>query len=305
MRKTFIATLLDEARRDSSVMLLTGDLGFNVIEEFADELPSQFLNCGVAEQSMIGVAAGLAASGRNVFVYSIANFPTFRCLEQIRNDIAYHGHNVTIVSVGAGFAYGFDGYSHFGLEDLAIMRAIPGIDVICPADPLETNLITRMLLRNEGPAYLRLRKEGEETFHVETANFSWGDAISLRRGSDLTIAASGSVLSLALEAHDRLSDLGIEVEVLSVPFLRPLSPECLKAAIGRGLVTVEEHSVNGGLGTAVLDAVIACGEIPHLRKVGVPAAHPAAIGDSAYMWESAGLTTDAVIEAVQSLLGRP
>jgi transketolase len=169
-------------------MLLTGDLGFNVIEEFADELPSQFLNCGVAEQSMIGVAAGLAASGRNVFVYSIANFPTFRCLEQIRNDIAYHGHNVTIVSVGAGFAYGFDGYSHFGLEDLAIMRAIPGIDVICPADPLETNLITRMLLRNEGPAYLRLRKEGEETFHVETTNFSWGDAISLRRGSDLTSA---------------------------------------------------------------------------------------------------------------------
>ena len=302
MRKTFIATLLDEARRDPSIMLLTGDLGFNVIEEFAEELPSQFLNCGVAEQSMIGVAAGLAASGRRVFVYSIANFPTFRCLEQIRNDVAYHRHNVTIVSVGAGFAYGFDGYSHFGLEDLAIMRAIPGIDVICPADPLETELITRMILKNDGPSYLRLRKEGEEIFHAEAPQFSRGDAIRLRSGSDLTIAATGTVVSLALEAHDRLADMGIDVEVLSVPFLRPLSPDCVKASIGRGLVTVEEHSVNGGLGSAVLDAVIACGEVPHLRKVGTPAATPSDIGESGYMWQSAGLTTEAVIEAVQSLL---
>ena len=182
------------------------------------------------------------------------------------------------------------------------MRAIPGIDVICPADPLETELLTRMILKNDGPSYLRLRKEGEETFHVETPQFSRGDVIRLRSGSDLTIAASGTVLSLALEAHDRLADMGIDVEVLSVPFLRPLSPDCFNASIGRGLVTVEEHSVNGGLGSAVLAAVIACGEVPHLRKVGVPAAAPAAVGESGYMWHSAGLTTEAVIEAVQSLL---
>tara|TARA_B100000315_G_scaffold32285_1_gene27263 strand:+ start:1972 stop:2889 length:918 start_codon:yes stop_codon:yes gene_type:complete len=305
MRTAFIDALLDEARQDPSIMLLTGDLGFNVLEEFAEELPAQFLNCGVAEQSMIGVAAGLAASGRQVFVYSIANFPTFRCLEQIRNDVAYHGHNVTIVSVGAGFAYGSLGYSHLGLEDLAIMRAIPGIDVICPSDPIETDLITRMLIRKNGPAYLRLGKAGEEILHVETPQFSWGDAISLRSGSDLTIAASGSVLSLALEAHDCLADMGIDVEVLSVPFLRPLSPACLEASIGRGLVTVEEHSIIGGFGSAVLDAVIACGEVPHQRTIGSPAALPAAIGDSGFMRQSASLTTEAVIEAVQSLLKHP
>ena len=305
MRTAFIGALLDEARQDPSIMLLTGDLGFNVLEEFAEELPAQFLNCGVAEQSMIGVAAGLSASGRRVFVYSIANFPTFRCLEQIRNDVAYHGHNVTIVSVGAGFAYGSLGYSHLGLEDLAIMRSIPGIDVICPSDPIETELITRMLIRKNGPAYLRLGKAGEKILHDGTPQFSWGDAISLRSGSDLTIAASGSVLSLALEAHDRLADMGIDVEVLSVPFLRPLSPACLEASIGRGLVTVEEHSINGGFGSAVLDAVIACGEVPHQRTIGSPAALPAAIGDSGFMRQSAGLTTEAVIEAVQSLLNRP
>jgi transketolase len=304
MRTAFISALLEEARKDPSIMLLTGDLGFNVLEEFAEELPEQFLNCGVAEQSMAGIAAGLAASGRKVFIYSIANFPTFRCLEQIRNDIAYHNLNVTIVSVGAGFAYGHLGYSHLGLEDLSIMRSIPGIDLLCPADPLEASLLTKALLNKSGPAYLRLGKAGEEVFHGIPPDIRWGEAIEARTGSHLTIAAIGSVLGLALKAYDELQKVGIDVTVFSIPFLRPLSIKCVEAAIGNGLVTVEEHSIIGGLGSAVLDAVVENNGIPNLRKIGAPCALPKAIGDINFMRKESGITTDLIVEAVQSLLIR-
>ena len=158
MRDAFLRSLITLAETDDRVALLTGDLGFGVVEKFGTKFPDRFWNCGVAEQSMIGIAAGLAKSGMRPFVYSIANFPTFRCLEQIRNDICYHNLPVTIVSVGAGLGYGTLGYTHHGIEDIAALRSLPNISIYSPSDPIDVaNVVTR-ISQNPAPTYLRLGK---------------------------------------------------------------------------------------------------------------------------------------------------
>jgi len=156
VRTAFIDTLLDLARRDPRIVLITGDLGFGVVDRFMQELPAQFVNAGVAEQNMTGLAAGMALSGKTVFTYSIANFPVVRCLEQIRNDVCYHNASVKIVAVGGGFAYGALGYSHHAVEDIAFMRALPAMTVVAPIDPVEAELATRAVATLPGPCYLRL-----------------------------------------------------------------------------------------------------------------------------------------------------
>ena len=203
MRAAFINTLCDLAERDERSLVADGDLGFSVLEKFEHAWPKRYVNTGIAEQNMAGVAAGLASCGRIVFIYSIANFPTFRCLEQIRNDIAYHDLNVNIVSVGAGFAYGTAGYTHHGIEDLAVMRAIPGMTVVAPADPVETALATAAIARRGGPAYLRLGKSREPVLHTQAPDFEIGKAITVRDGSDITLVSTGSMLQRALACARR------------------------------------------------------------------------------------------------------
>src|SRR5213078_2569899 len=156
MRTAFFRALLELAAADERVNLVVGDLGFGVVEPFVERFPARFFNAGVAEQNMTGIAAGLALSGKTVFTYSIANFPTLRCLEQIRNDICYHAADVKIVSVGGGMAYGALGFSHFATEDLAIMRALPGLTVVAPGDPVEVKELLPQIVRHPGPVYLRL-----------------------------------------------------------------------------------------------------------------------------------------------------
>jgi len=165
LRNAFATQLLDIARADSSILLITGDLGYGVLDRFQQELPEQFINAGVAEQTMMSMAAGLAASGYRPFVYSIANFPTFRCLEQIRNDVCYMDNPVTIVSVGAGLVYGVHGYSHHAVEDLAIIRSLPNITIYSPCDSVETKYSVNKILESKHPAYLRLGKGGEPLIH--------------------------------------------------------------------------------------------------------------------------------------------
>ena len=175
MRTAFIETLTEEAAKNPDVCLVVGDLGFGVVTDFAESMPKQFLNPGVAEQNMTGVAAGMAMMGKNVFTYSIANFPTIRPLEQIRNDICYHNANVKVVSVGGGFCYGALGPTHFATEDLAIMRSLPNMLVIAPGDPIEAKLATRALVEHEGPAYLRLGRAGEPLVHKAEFNYKLGE----------------------------------------------------------------------------------------------------------------------------------
>ena len=198
MRTAFIQELILQARKNPKIFLVVGDLGFSVVEPFAKEFPDRFLNAGVAEQNMTGVAAGLASEGYHVFTYSIANFPTLRCLEQIRNDVCYHNLPVTVVSVGAGMAYGNLGYSHHAVQDLAIMRTLPNITVFSPADPGETRECVQWLSFNPRPSYLRIGKAGEPDLHSLRGIFD-GPLRVCEGRPDAAIVATGSILKLALD----------------------------------------------------------------------------------------------------------
>src|SRR2546423_4713749 len=187
MRNAFLDTLYELALNDDRIVFITGDLGFRVVEKFMENIPKQFLNAGVAEQNMTGIAAGMALSGKISFTYSIANFPTLRCLEQIRNDVCYHDANVKVVSVGGGFTYGAMGATHHAIEDLAVMRALPCLVVVAPGDPVEARAATRAIIAHSGPCYLRLGKAGEPVVHTSAIDFELGKAICMREGTDATL----------------------------------------------------------------------------------------------------------------------
>jgi transketolase len=286
VRTAFIETLTALAERDPRIWLLTADLGYSVLERFAARVPGRYVNVGVAEQNLIGLAAGLARSGKIPFVYSIANFPTLRCLEQIRNDVCYHEGNVKIVAVGGGLAYGAQSYTHHGLEDLGVMRLLPGMTVVAPADPVETRLATEAIAEHSGPCYLRLGKASEPVLHVAPPAFALGKAITVRDGTDLTFISTGGMLQEVLQAADELQRAGKSVRVLSMHTLKPLDEEAILAAAREtnAIVTAEEHSVTGGLGSAVADVLAqARVRMPVFQKYGIPDELHHQIGSQAYL----------------------
>jgi transketolase len=256
MRTAFIEQLCAVAEQDDRVWLVTGDLGYSVLEAFADRFPGRYLNAGVAEQNMTGIAAGLALRGKVVFTYSIANFPIMRCLEQIRNDVCYHNLDVKVVAVGGGLAYGSHGYTHHGVEDLAIMSAMPNMKVLAPGDPWEARAATSAIAASPGPAYLRLGKAGEPVLHAGPIRFSIGRAIQLQDGRDFTIISTGGMLGTALEATRQLHATGHSIRLLSMPTLVPLDSEAIRLAAGEtsGILTVEEHGI-GGLATMTAEVL--------------------------------------------------
>src|SRR5215470_11967986 len=215
MRGAFFESLLSLAEQDPRTHLLVGDLGFAVTDAFRKRFPGRFLNVGVAEQNLTGVAAGMALSGKIVFTYSIANFPVLRCLEQIRNDVCYHHANVKVVAVGGGLAYGSLGVSHHATEDLAVMRSLPGMVVVAPGDPIETDLATAAVAAHSGPCYLRLGRAGEAKVHQDGIHFELGKAVEVRDGEDLTIVSTGGMLQTAVRVADLLKIQGLNARVLS------------------------------------------------------------------------------------------
>lgn len=260
MRTAFIDTLLALAERDERVWLVNGDLGYSVLERFAERFPARYLNAGVAEQNMTGVAAGLALAGNVVFTYSIANFPTLRCLEQVRNDVCYHDLPVIVVAVGGGLSYGSQGYTHHGVEDFAVMGALPNMAVVAPGDPAETRLATAALLARGRPGYLRLGKAGEPAVHPADPPFELGKAILLRDGPAGTLVSTGGMLQTTLAAADLLAVRGKRVRVLSMPTVEPLDEAAVLAAARETgcVVTVEEHGP-GGLGSRAGEAIARAG----------------------------------------------
>ncbi len=302
MRTAFIQQLYNLAKVDSRINLIVGDLGFGVVTDFARDFPNQFLNAGVAEQNMTGVAAGMALSGKIVFTYSIANFPTLRCLEQIRNDVCYHKADVKIVSVGGGLAYGALGATHHATEDLAILRALPNLLVIAPGDPLEAQAATRAIAAHPGPCYLRLGRSGEATVHDPGFDFQLGKAIQVREGFDLTIVSTGSMLQNALEAAEQLGQKGIQARVLSMHTIKPLDTEALfKAATETSaLVTLEEHSLVGGLGGAVAEALMDAGKgAVRLKRIGLPPEFISTVGSQLHLWGLNGLSVEGITKTIE------
>jgi transketolase len=306
MRTAFIQSLIRHARENERIFLVVGDLGYSVVEPFADEFPDRFLNAGVAEQNMTGIAAGLAAEGYHVFAYSIANFPTLRCLEQIRNDVCHHRLPVTIVAVGAGLAYGNLGFSHHGVQDIAALRCMPHIAIASPADPNETRHCLAWLLRHPGPSYLRLGKAGEAVLYeppvdAVTTN-SMQHAINCKRGTDdVALCATGSVLRVALDAAELLTQSGVVASVYSVPIVAPAdSADFVALWRHRCIVSIEEHVLAGGFG-ALLRELAPDGV--RIRSLTVPKDADCPVGSQVYLREAFGLTAENMARVAADLLG--
>lgn len=262
MRKTFIECLCDRAQADDRFCLVIGDLGFSVVEPFAQRFPERFLNAGVAEQNMIGVAAGWSlAEGKTVFVYSIGNFPTLRCLEQIRNDVCHHGADVKIVSVGGGLTYGTAGFTHYATEDVAILRALPRMAVHCPADARQTRWAFDALADERGPGFLRIGKNKEADVHVGMDEECGVPVAQLSQWTlgecEIVILALGTIAVEGVGAATTLRAEGVKAGCFGLPLLKPLDLAALGGLLRgkRLVVTLEEHCACGGLGSIVGEAL--------------------------------------------------
>ena len=286
MRQAFINTLIKLAKKDNRVFLLTGDLGFSVLENFREKFPKRFFNMGVAEQNMIGVAAGLALSGKIVFVYSIVPFLTMRCFEQIRNDLCYQNLNVKLVGTGGGLSYGSLGSTHHALCDIAIMRALPNMKVLAPGDPFEAERVAEIAAFSEGPAYIRLGKNNEPKVHLKSLSFDIGQGIVLRNGNDITIFATGNMLYSAKLVVDKLLVKNIDARLVSMPTIKPLDKNIiLKAAKEtKAIFTIEEHSLIGGLGSAVAE-ILSANNVNNIifKGIGVNDEYPRVVGGQNYL----------------------
>lgn len=296
MRDSFVRALLEEAKKNPDLVLITGDLGFGVLEEFQRNLPNQFINSGVNEQTMMGMAAGIASTGKRVFVYSIANFPTLRCIEQIRNDVCYMNNSVVIVSVGAGYAYGSQGYTHHALEDVAIMRALPNMEVIAPADAIETTLLTRELADTKYPAYFRLGKSKEPILHNNSPKFEFGKFVKMVEGSQGAILFNGSIGKIAIDAVATLRDQNKLVSLYSVPFISSIDIEELRAISRMGkVVVVEEHSGRGGLASAILECAARFKIDIELSFIASDQLNLSQIGDQDFLRIANGITIENIV----------
>lgn len=280
MRNAFIEELVDAARRGKDVALVVGDLGYKVVEPFVDAFPHRFFNAGVAEQNMMGLAAGMASEGVHVFVYSIANFPTFRCAEQIRNDVDYHQLPVTVVSVGGGLAYGNLGYSHHAVQDYGLMRSMPNMVLAAPGDPMEVRGCMRYLIDNPQPSYLRLGKAGEPSFHKNVPNIYPGQWLTIKAASDPapknTLLTTGATLELA---NAWLMTKRFEQYALhSLPMwgMGTKHEQRNQAECWQKIVTLEDHLIDGGFGSWLLESLIHTDY--DLNRVQIKSLHPKVCG---------------------------
>ncbi len=300
MRDAFTAALQGLAKNDPNIFLITGDLGFGVLKPYWEIFPHQFFNAGISEQAMTGMAAGMALSGKTVFTYSIGNFPTLRCLEQIRNDCAYHRANVKIVCVGGGFVYGSLGMSHHATEDMAILRALPDVAVFTPGDPIEVRAVMPVLTSHPGTCYLRLGRGGEPTLHQKPIeNYRIGQGLCLQEGQDVALLSAGGILSQTIAAAELLEKQGVSAGVYSFPTLKPLDEDLVRrlAKALPLLVTVEEHTILGGLGGAVAETVSdMAGSRARVMRIGMRDAYSTIVGSQQYLREQYGLDAAAIAQ---------
>ncbi len=308
MRDAFVSAITELAATNPKVILLTGDLGFGIFDDYSTRFPEQFLNVGVAEQNMIGVGTGMALEGYTVFAYSIANFATLRCLEQIRNDAAYHEANVTIVASGGGFTYGSLGMSHHATEDVAILRALPGITVVVPADSWESGEATKALAKSKGVGYLRIEKSGVETNRSSGEVFRLGKARRIKEGRNLTFVSMGGIIAEVLSAVGKLeAAYPVTCRVISMHTIKPLDGEelILAAKETGGIVTVEEHNRLGGLGGAVAEWLMNANCFPETFKMlGLNDQYTSIVGDQSYLRERSGLDAESIFRQALTILNK-
>lgn len=296
MRTAFINQLIEEAKSNEKIFLLVGDLGFSVVEPFAESYPERFLNVGIAEQNMAGIAAGLAMEGYCVYIYSIGNFPTLRSMEQIRYDICYHNLNVKIVAIGGGYAYGPLGASHHATEEIGMLRTIPNIVVCAPGDPVEAKAITTFTSKHFGPCYIRIGKAGEPIVHKKNLveNLILGNILEIKRGKDIAVFSTGAMLKYVV---DFVEHNNIKASIFSFPFVKPINKDVLIEILNfhNKIITIEEHQSNGGFGSAILEIMNdlfeekALSKLPIVKRIAIPDKFYSVAGSQDYLRKLAGL----------------
>lgn len=293
MRNSFAKKILEIAKKDSSTILIAGDLGFGVLDDFASELPDQYINAGITEQSMMSMAAGLASQGFRPFVYSIANFPIFRCFEQIRNDVSYMDNPVTIVSVGAGLSYGNLGYSHHAIEDIAAIRCFSNFEIYSPCDSEEVGISLELIVASSKPSYLRLGKGGEKAISSEVlSNLDIKQAHVNQHGS---ILFTGSIGSRVLEARKILEAKGFFPKIVSCHSLNHDSLKNLLQAVGKfPIIVVEEHSNVGGLGSWIIEVADELDLKLQIGRVDLRNHVISKLGDHSYLLDEAGIRAEEI-----------
>lgn len=307
MRDSAIRTLIELGKEDKDIELVTGDLGFGVLKPYWEALPNQFMNAGIAEQNMTSVAAGMALEGKKVFTYSIGNFPTLRCLEQIRNDCAYHNANVNVICVGGGFVYGSLGMSHHATEDIAILRALPDVIVLCPGDVTEAEEAIKAAAYTEGTCYIRLGRGGEGRV-LEQVDFKLGKAIKMRDAKDskkkVAVFSTGAILCDTTKACDMLEEAGFGVEQYSFHTVKPIDKDVIKKCAEQYdyIVTVEEHNIVGGFGSAVAEVMAESAFKAKLIRLGINDCYCTKVGDQNYLREQYGISAEKIFEKVKDAL---
>jgi transketolase len=297
MRNAFAHELTRLAEVDRRVVALMGDIGNRLFDDFKARFPARFFNCGVAEANMMSVAAGMALHGLRPVVYTIVPFVTTRCLEQIRVDVCYHRLPVVIVGVGGGLSYASLGGTHHACEDIALLRVLPCMQVICPGDAHEVRLALRAALAQDDPVYLRIGKKGEPLVHQEEPEFQIGKGIRLRSGNQVTVLSTGHLLPTAMEVAKRLENRQISVSVVSLHTVKPLDEALLTESFRtcRLVATLEEHSTCGGFGGAVAEWLCDQPPLPaRLLRLGTPDRFIHEIGDPDYVRRSLGLDAESI-----------
>ncbi len=305
MRNAFAAEIEALAADDERVFLLTGDVGNRMFDKYKGRFGDRFINCGIAEANMITVAAGMAREGLRPFVYGIAPFVTYRCLEQIRLDVCYHDAPVVIVGVGAGLGYANLGPTHHSLEDIAALRALPGLDVVAPADPLEVHAATAAALAHDRGTYLRIGKKGEPALHDARPALERGRALLLREPDDLCVLSTGTTSWAAAKAVDTLRDQGARVGLVHFPWVDPLDEDLLVELSSRATtwLAAEEHVAAGGFSSAVAELVVDRQLPVTLHRAATPAPFFHEAGSPAHARDRLGLSPGRLADRLRALLG--
>jgi transketolase len=303
MRKAFITELVKQSRINKDIYLLVADVGYNLVEPFQQEFPDRFINVGIAEQAMIGIASGLAMQGKKVFCYSLGNFPTLRCLEQIRNDVCYHNLDVKIVSSGAGLYYGSLGSSHHATEDIAVMRSLPNMAVISPCDSIECSETIKQCVSNKSPMFIRLQGGNDkEIYNHKIGRKIISGGIILGGNYKITIIYTGVIGKNVLQASNILLGENIGVNVISLPVIKPIDREIIRKYKDTLVFTVEEHNLSGGLGSAVLEAISDMGLNTKVVRIGLQDKFVKEVGSQEYLRKLNGLDAESIANKIKEVL---
>lgn len=289
MRNLFVKTLIAEAEKDNRIWIITPDLGYSVLEPFAEKFPERFINTGITEQCAVGIASGLALCGKIPYVYSIMPFVTSRPFEQVKVDCAYMNTNVRLVGVGGGFAYGPAGATHHSIDDLSIMRSLPNMAVVAPGDLTETEELTRYSVNHQGPMFIRLNRRGEPRIEhkVEFGKFS-----TIYNGNDFAIIVTSAMLEDAVKAVDEFHKAGKKPLLLSAHTIKPFDENKVLELVKNNMpiITIEEHNIIGGLYSATAEVIAKSGYSAKILPIAVPDKFSHYVGSQEYIKEKMGLT---------------